>query len=126
MDRQSAYTLSIFPEDRDSAAEDSRAQVQEQLVNFILDFHLENAFIYRDQIRENVLSKSYYCDIDIAHLIAYDEQLAHRLNNEPGEIIPLVCPPSSLTPSSLRRLTFAIVRGRHQAMFPEDCIPLTA
>ncbi|KAF1346139.1 DNA replication licensing factor MCM5 [Delphinella strobiligena] len=89
MDRQSAYTLSVFPEDRDSAAEDSRAQVQEQLVNFILDFHLENAFIYRDQIRENVLSKRYYCDIDIAHLIAYDEQLAHRLNNEPGEIIPL-------------------------------------
>jgi len=45
----------------------------------------------RDQIRENVLSKQYYCDVDIADLIAYDEQLAHQLNNEPGEIIPLVC-----------------------------------
>jgi len=37
-----------------------------------------------------VLSKQYYCDVDIADLIAYDEQLAHQLNNEPGEIIPLV------------------------------------
>lgn len=44
----------------------------------------------RDQIRENVLSKQYYCDVDIAHLIAYNEQLAHRLNNEPADIIPLV------------------------------------
>jgi len=91
MDRQSVYTLSVFPENRDGAPEDSRAHVQEQLVRFILDFHLENDFIYRDQIRENVLSKRYYCDVDISHLIAYDEQLAHRLNNEPGEIIPLVC-----------------------------------
>jgi DNA replication licensing factor MCM5 len=90
MDRQSAYTLSVFPEDRDNAAEDSRAQVQDQLVNFILEFHVDNAFIYRDQIRENVLSKRYFCDVDMTHLIAYDEHLAHRLNNEPGDLIPLV------------------------------------
>lgn len=43
-----------------------------------------------DQIRENVLSKQYYCDIDIAHLIAFNEELANRLNNEPAEIIPIV------------------------------------
>lgn len=47
MDRQSAYTLSVFPEDRESVGEDSRQFVQEQLVRFILEFHLENAFIYR-------------------------------------------------------------------------------
>lgn len=44
----------------------------------------------RDQIRENVLIKQYYCDIDVAHLISYNEELAHRLNSEPAEIIPLV------------------------------------
>lgn len=47
MDRQSVYTLSVFPQDTSQAGEDSRGHVQEQLVNFILDFHLENAFIYR-------------------------------------------------------------------------------
>ena len=46
--------------------------------------------VLRDQIRENVLVKQYYCDIDIAHLISYDEELAHRLTQEPAEIIPLV------------------------------------
>ena len=44
-----------------------------------------------DQIRENVLVKQYSCEIDIAHLISYDEELASRLNKEPAEIIPLVC-----------------------------------
>ena len=46
---------------------------------------------YRDQIRQNVLVKQYYCDVDIAHLISYDEELAHKLTTEPTEIIPLVC-----------------------------------
>ena len=55
--------------------------------------HTELTWAGRDQIRENVLSKQYYCDVDIADLIAYDEQLAHQMNNEPGEIIPLVCVP---------------------------------
>jgi DNA replication licensing factor MCM5 len=44
----------------------------------------------RDQIRENVLLKQYYCDVDIAHLISFNEELAHRLVTEPAEIIPLV------------------------------------
>jgi DNA replication licensing factor MCM5 len=44
----------------------------------------------RDQIRENVLAKKYACDIDMVHLISYNEELAHRLNTEPAEIIPIV------------------------------------
>lgn len=46
--------------------------------------------IRRDQIRENVLLKQYYCDVDIAHLISFNEELAHKLVSEPAEIIPLV------------------------------------
>ncbi|KAK4565751.1 minichromosome maintenance protein 5 [Recurvomyces mirabilis] len=95
MDRQSVYTLSLFGEDRASnGGQESVKQVQQELVDFILDFHLDNVFIYRwaehDQIRENVLSKQYYCDVDIAHLIAFNEHLAQRLNNEPADIIPIV------------------------------------
>lgn len=46
----------------------------------------------RDQIRENVLVKQYYCDVDIAHLISYNEELAHKLTTQPADIIPLVRP----------------------------------
>lgn len=88
MDRQSVYTLSLFGENSDG--DQTNKQVQKELVAFILEFHLDGTYLYRDQIRENVLSKQYYCDIDIAHLIAFNEELANRLNNEPAEIIPIV------------------------------------
>lgn len=105
MDRQSVYTTSIFPESE--ADESSKRRIQQQLQSFILEFQVASSFKYRyslisrawghsyspmcrDQIRENVLLDQYYCEIDIADLIAYDEQLAHDLNIEPGDVIPLV------------------------------------
>ncbi|KAL8820069.1 MAG: hypothetical protein Q9191_007595 [Dirinaria sp. TL-2023a] len=88
MDQQSVYSLSVLPPDPDES-EDSRTQIQAQLRDFILEFRLDNAFIYRDQIRENVLVKQYYCDVDVAHLISYNEELAHKLTTQPTDIIPL-------------------------------------
>jgi hypothetical protein len=51
-------------------------------------------FLDRDQLRQNVLVKQYYCDIDIAHLISYNEELAHKLTTEPADLIPLVSRPA--------------------------------
>ncbi|KAL3423031.1 MCM2/3/5 family protein [Phlyctema vagabunda] len=88
MDRRSVFSLPVLAPDYGDN-EDTRQQVQNQLENFILQFRLDNAFIYRDQIRENVLLKQYYCDVDVGHLISFNEELAHRLVTEPAEIIPL-------------------------------------
>jgi DNA replication licensing factor MCM5 len=44
-------------------------------------------------VRENVLIKQYYCDVDVAHLISYNEELAHKLQTQPADIIPLVISP---------------------------------
>ncbi|POS88099.1 MCM-domain-containing protein [Erysiphe pulchra] len=87
MDRQSVFSLSVLPPDYGN--DDTRGRTQNQLEQFILQFRLDNAFIYRDQIRENVLVKQYYCDVDVGHLISFNEELAHRLTTEPAEIIPL-------------------------------------
>lgn len=46
MDRQSVYSLSVLAPDPD-ASEDSRSQTQAHLREFILEFRLDNAFIYR-------------------------------------------------------------------------------
>lgn len=46
MDRQSVYTLSIFPESHEDG-DNTRGEIQKQLVTFILDFHIENTFLYR-------------------------------------------------------------------------------
>ncbi|PGH07047.1 hypothetical protein AJ80_08060 [Polytolypa hystricis UAMH7299] len=88
MDRQTPYSLSVLPP-QPEGTEEPRTKVQAQLREFILEFQLDNAFIYRDQIRQNVLVKKYYCDVDVAHLIAYNEELAHRLTSNPADTIPL-------------------------------------
>ena len=92
-DRQTAYSISIFGSQAGDERQDGTtpSRIQQQLVDFVMDFHLDNVFLYRDQIRENVLVKQYYCDIDIAHLISYDEELAHKLQQDPAEVLPLVC-----------------------------------
>ncbi|KAH0171316.1 MCM-domain-containing protein, partial [Aureobasidium melanogenum] len=91
MDRESVYTLSVFPEDRSQSGEDSRGAIQDQFVKFIMAYSIANGaiFPYRDQIHQNYLAKQYYCDVDIAHVATFNEHLAHRLNNEPADMIPL-------------------------------------
>ncbi|KAM0723702.1 hypothetical protein Q7P37_000690 [Cladosporium fusiforme] len=90
MDRQTVYSLDLWGEKSEqNDGQESNRQVQKKLVDFILSFAVDNAFIYRDQIRDNVLSKQYYCDVDIGHLIQYDEELAQRINNEPADYVPL-------------------------------------
>ncbi|KAF3056338.1 DNA replication licensing factor mcm5 [Daldinia childiae] len=88
MDRQSVYSVSVF-QSNSGPNEDSRLQIQEQLVTFILEFRHDNIFVYRDQLRENALLKKYFCDVNITDLIKYNEELAHRIVTEPAEIIPL-------------------------------------
>ncbi|KAI5461359.1 MCM2/3/5 family-domain-containing protein [Mariannaea sp. PMI_226] len=88
MDRQSVYSTHVF-EPSFGDAGDTRLQLQAKLETFILDFRLDNNFIYRDQLRENALLKKFYCDVNINDLISFNEELAHRLASEPAEIIPL-------------------------------------
>lgn len=44
MDRQSVYSLSVLAPDQQ---DDSRGQIQSLLEQFILQFRLDNVFIYR-------------------------------------------------------------------------------
>ena len=88
MDSRSTYSLSVLPGSLDPE-DHRRTETQAKLKEFILAFQLDGAYIYRDQIRENVLVKQYYCDVDIAHMISYNEELAHRLTTDPADIIPL-------------------------------------
>ncbi len=46
MDRQSVFSLSVLAPDVDES-ENSRNQIKDRFREFILDFRLDNAFIYR-------------------------------------------------------------------------------
>ncbi|KEF63587.1 minichromosome maintenance protein 5 (cell division control protein 46) [Exophiala aquamarina CBS 119918] len=88
MDSRSVYSLPVLAPQQDPGSE-PRTEIQARLKEFVLAFQLDGTYIYRDQIRENVLVKQYYCDIDLAHLISYNEELAHRLTSNPADMIPL-------------------------------------
>lgn len=51
-----------------------------------------------------MLVKQYYCDIDIAHLIVYNDELAQNLTQNPAEVIPLVSWLYTPVPHSLTHL----------------------
>ncbi|OBT76919.1 minichromosome maintenance protein 5 [Pseudogymnoascus sp. 05NY08] len=89
MDRQSVYTTSVYQPNYGEEDGEVRGQILLKLQKFVLEFQLGTAFIYRDQLRANVMKKQYFCDVDIGHLISFDEELAHKLVTEPAEIIPL-------------------------------------
>jgi len=105
MDSQSVFTTRLYPATF-GQSEDSAIQVRELLESFILDFRLDNSFIYRDQLRENALLQKYYCDVNVGDLIKFNEEIAHRLVTEPAEIIPLF-------EQALKRCT-------HRIVFPHE------
>lgn len=49
MDRRTPYTLSVLAPSTDGG-EESRTQVQARLREFVLEFQLDNAFIYRYEL----------------------------------------------------------------------------
>ncbi|KAJ6785114.1 hypothetical protein PWT90_08109 [Aphanocladium album] len=105
MDTQSVYSTHVY-EPSFAETGDTRQQIQTQLETFILDFRLDNNFVYRDQLRENALLQKYYCDININDLISFNEELAHKLASEPAEIIPL--------------FENALKKCSHRILFPHD------
>lgn len=87
-DSRSAYSLPVLEPLRNGFGE-PRTETISRLKEFILSFQIDGIYLYRDQIRENVLVRRYFCDVDIAHLISYNEELAHKLTSDPAGTIPL-------------------------------------
>ena len=43
-----------------------------------------------DRLRANLLSKQFVLEVDLEHLIAFNEELANRVRETPAECLPLV------------------------------------
>ena len=54
MDARSVYTVSVLPPDDDLTRPDARGVIQKALVDFILDFHIDNTFIYRSEMNSGI------------------------------------------------------------------------
>lgn len=51
---------------------------------------LKHFLTYRDQLSQNLLTKQYFIEVDLNHLINYNADLANKLSNSPAEFLPLV------------------------------------
>lgn len=61
-----------------------------QLQTFLSEFRVNEAFVYRDRLRANLLRKEYTLEVEMSHLIGWNEDLAARCRTEPSDLVPLV------------------------------------
>ncbi|KAJ1929399.1 minichromosome maintenance protein 5 [Tieghemiomyces parasiticus] len=80
------FTTSVLPGE---VHQSDNNILEQELFNFLQNFCVDNQFVYRDQLRQNLLIKQYMLEVDMQDLIAYDENLGHRLADRPGDVLPL-------------------------------------
>ncbi|VVT46598.1 uncharacterized protein SAPINGB_P001293 [Magnusiomyces paraingens] len=86
-DRGRITTTSVLP--GETSNEPNLSHIQAIFRSFILEFWVNNSYVYRDQLRENVLSKNYSLTVNMEDIIAYNEDIGQKISEQPGEILPL-------------------------------------
>ncbi|KAG2146514.1 MCM-domain-containing protein [Suillus bovinus] len=68
---------------------DSPSQTEKLLLEFLLQYRVGGEFIYRDQLRANLLLKQYQLEVELRHVGLYNDELAHAIQDKPTDILPL-------------------------------------
>ncbi|KAF9406700.1 minichromosome maintenance protein 5, partial [Entomortierella beljakovae] len=83
------HTAQVLPPQHDDHEQATMDRVQEMFYAFIQQFHINGVYIYRDQLRQNAMLKRNLLDVDMGHLISYNQELAHTLTQRPSDLLPL-------------------------------------
>ncbi|EJD04350.1 MCM-domain-containing protein [Fomitiporia mediterranea MF3/22] len=67
---------------------DRPAEVERMLLDFLLEYRVGGEFIYRDNLRTNLLLKQYFLEVDLQHVGLFNEELAHAIQERPSEVMP--------------------------------------
>jgi len=82
----------FFSDNFSDAQGDSNTNLanKKQFLKFIKEFQEGNfAYKYRDALKRNYLRRQYYLEVNIQDLSGFDEQLAEKLKQSPGDVLPL-------------------------------------
>lgn len=85
--RAEIYSAQVLPGEQPE--DNSFNEITKAFRSFIMEFRLNNSFIYRDQLRENLLINNFYLKVNSEHLIGFNEELNKKLSDEPSEMVPL-------------------------------------
>ncbi|KAG6820761.1 hypothetical protein H0H93_012025 [Arthromyces matolae] len=87
-DANNVYTVSVH-DLPPAVAPDSPSETEKLLLEFLLQYRVGGDFIYRDQLRGNLLLKQYLLEVDLRHISLFNDELAHAIQDKPAEILPL-------------------------------------
>lgn len=104
-DQGRIYSTHALPPDEN--ADTTLSETQHQFRQFIYTFDYDRSFIYRDQLRENILVKDYFLSVQLAHVHAFNNELAQSLVDTPSLMLPLF-------EKAARECAQRIVYGRQQ------------
>ncbi|KAG8759606.1 minichromosome maintenance protein 5 [Serendipita sp. 396] len=68
---------------------ENASDTERLLLDFLLQYRVGGQFVYRDQLRANLLLRSNSLEVDLRHVALYNEDLAYAVQNRPGDILPL-------------------------------------
>ncbi|KIY51314.1 MCM-domain-containing protein [Fistulina hepatica ATCC 64428] len=87
-DRENVYTINIHDVPQPTAPE-SPSETEKLLLDFLLQYRVGGEFIYRDNLRANLLLKQHVLEVDLRHVGMYNDELAHKIQDTPAEVLPL-------------------------------------
>ncbi|KAF8140048.1 MCM-domain-containing protein [Boletus edulis] len=83
------FTVNVHDPSTASTSTDTPSQTEKLLLEFLLQYRVGGDFVYRDNLRGNLLLKQYHLEIDLRHLSLYNDELAHAIQDRPADILPL-------------------------------------
>ncbi|ODV84846.1 hypothetical protein CANARDRAFT_8417 [[Candida] arabinofermentans NRRL YB-2248] len=82
------YSTSVMG--AESTSDTQYSEIIKAFKRFILDYRIGgNHFVYRDQLRENILVKQYQLAVNTEDIIGYHAELYQKLIDDPTDMIPL-------------------------------------
>ena len=131
-DRGSQFAVSVLGSRAGSAYGDGGRDGQSALkpsetiralFDFVQHYREGESFIYRDRLRANLLAKQFVLEVDLDHLIAFNEDLANRIRETPAEIVPLVSATTTTwsTPADARSCSLRLLYGDVQNRSSRHC-----
>lgn len=86
-DRPEIYSAPVLQ--GETPNDDDNTELIKSFKNFLLEFRINQQFIYRDLIRNSLLIKNYSLLVNLENLISYNDDLYKKLLDDPSDIIPL-------------------------------------
>lgn len=86
-DQNRVYSVQVLPgEER----RDTPAETEKLFFEFLYGFRVGGEFVYRDRLRSSLLLGIHTLEVDVADVNIYNESLAQKVQERPGEVVPLL------------------------------------